>query len=115
LTEKNIRSSITQSLLCYILLIPITTMSVRIQVILDEEEAAKFRFQAKRESVSLSGWLKDAGKQKLKHQESQGPLKDKDALIQFFKQFEQQEQGIEPNWDEHKKIISDGMRSGSPS
>ena len=41
-------------------------MSVRVQVILGEEEAAKFKFQAQKESKALSAWLREAGKKMLK-------------------------------------------------
>jgi len=35
-------------------------MSLRVQVILEETEAEKFRSQAKKESKSLSAWLREA-------------------------------------------------------
>ena len=40
-------------------------MSVRVQVILNEEEAARFKAQAGKESKSLSAWLREAGQKML--------------------------------------------------
>ena len=36
-------------------------MSVRVQVILNEDEATRFKSQARKESKSLSAWLREAG------------------------------------------------------
>ena len=40
-------------------------MSVRVQVMLEEDEAARFRSQSMKESKSLSAWLRDAGRKML--------------------------------------------------
>src|SRR5438094_78621 len=40
-------------------------MSSRVQVILSDEDREAFRLQAEREGVSLSAWLRDAGRRRL--------------------------------------------------
>ena len=86
-------------------------MSVRVQVILDEGEAAKFRSQAARESKSLSAWLRDAGRKMLEASE-QRPLNDPESLKAFFEKCRGREKGTEPDWIEHKATILKGFQAG---
>jgi len=86
-------------------------MSVRVQVILDEEEAARFRSQAQRESKSLSGWLRDAGRKVLEASEHKS-LTDPQSLKKFFDSCKKREKGSEPDWIEHKATILKGFQAG---
>jgi hypothetical protein len=85
-------------------------MSVRVQVILQEDEAARFRSQAMKESKSLSAWLRDAGKKMLDTDQQRQPLTDPTALKSFFQKCSEREKGTEPDWEEHKRLLLDGMR-----
>ena len=87
-------------------------MSVRVQVILDEREAARFKSQALKESKSLSAWLRDAGRKMLDANQQWQTLTDRDSLGQFFQQCIEREQGFEPPWEEHKKMILKGFQGG---
>jgi hypothetical protein len=87
-------------------------MSLRVQVILEERDAWKFRTQALRESKSLSAWLRDAGKKMLEIG-AEVPLADEDALKGFFSRCREREEGEEPDWEEHKQAIQKGYRRGS--
>jgi hypothetical protein len=90
-------------------------MSVRIQVILDDAEAAQFKAQALKESKSLSGWLRDAGRKRLRESRQAASLDDVDTLKQFFEHCNRRENGPEPEWKDHKQIILEGFRSGKPT
>ncbi len=87
-------------------------MSVRVQVILDEREAARFKSQALNESKSLSAWLRDAGRKMLDTNRQWQTLADEETLRKFFQQSNEREQGLEPSWEEHKRIILDGFQGG---
>lgn len=87
-------------------------MSVRVQVILKEDEAARFRSQAMKESKSLSAWLRDAGKKMLETDQQRQPLTDQSALKSFFRKCSEREKGTEPDWEEHKRLLLEGMRVG---
>jgi len=90
-------------------------MSVRVQVVLDQDEAARFKSQALRESKSLSGWLRDAGRRMLEQSKKGEPLVYAEDLRQFFKQCDAGESGEEPGWEEHKRLIIEGFRkAGRP-
>ena len=87
-------------------------MSVRVQVILKEEEAVKFKSQAMKESKSLSAWLREAGN-KMIDLDQQQPLTNPESLKKFFQQCNEREQGVEPDWEDHKRLISEGFQSGN--
>ena len=87
-------------------------MSVRVQVILKEKEAAQFKAQAQKESKSLSSWLRDAGKKALNETRRRESLKDATSLKSFFKECDNREQGKEPDWEEYKQLIIEGYRTG---
>ena len=88
-------------------------MSVRIQVILKEDEAARFKSQAIKESKSLSAWLRDAGNKMLDLEQQQQSLIHPDSLIKFFQACDSREKGVEPDWEDHKKLIIEGFQSGN--
>ena len=87
-------------------------MSIRIQVIIDEKEAARFKSQAMKESKSLSAWLRDAGRKMLEMNQETNALRDSGALRRFFQICHDREQGREPEWEEHKRLILEGYQGG---
>jgi len=89
-------------------------MAVRVQVILDEREAAEFRQQAKRQSSSLSGWLRQAGRRELERCRSTANLRSRKALVAFFSACDAREEGLEPDWESHKQAILDGQTKERP-
>jgi hypothetical protein len=88
-------------------------MSVRVQVILDEQEVTQFKSQAMKESKSLSAWLRDAGKKMIEINQQQQRLTDPDALKRFFRNCNERENGVEPDWEDHKRLILDSFRAGN--
>ncbi len=89
-------------------------MSTRVQVILDETEVSRFRSRARKESKSLSAWLRDAGRAALACEDRRRLLDDKDALREFFKTCDRREAtGTEPDWEEHKKVLAGSYLSGA--
>lgn len=88
-------------------------MSVRVQVILDEKEVTRFKSQAMKESKSLSAWLRDAGKQRIEINQQQQRLTDPDSLKRFFQKCNERENGVEPDWEDHKRLILDSYQAGN--
>ena len=88
-------------------------MSVRVQVILDEKEASRFKSQAVKESKSLSAWLRDAGKKMIDINRQQQRLTDPDSLKQFFRKCDERGKGLEPDWEDHRKLILASYQSGN--
>ena len=88
-------------------------MSKRVQVILEEEEAARFKSEARKESKSLSSWLRDAGRMAVEAKRQKRDLATITALRKFFQDCNKKERGSEPDWEEHKRLILEGFRSGA--
>ena len=87
-------------------------MSVRVQVILDDKEAARFKSQAKRASKSLSAWLGEAGRKMLEENQKGNSLTDPQSLESFFEECISRETGREPDWEDQKELILEGFQTG---
>jgi hypothetical protein len=88
-------------------------VSVRVQVIIDEAELSRFRSRARKESKSLSAWLRDAGRARLAAEGQRRLLDDASALRDFFRACDRREgEGVEPDWDEHKAVLAGSYRAG---
>lgn len=88
-------------------------MSVKVQVILNEEEATRFKSQALKESKSLSAWLRDAGNKMIEINRQQQNLTDPDSLKRFFQKCNERENGIEPDWEDYKRLELDSYQAGN--
>ena len=84
-------------------------MSIRVQVILEEEDLSKFKAAASKESKSLSSWLRDAGRSALERKKAT-QMAGPEELRLFFEQRQAKEKGMEPDWSEHKRLISEGKK-----
>lgn len=88
-------------------------MSSRVQVILSEAEREAFRRQAAANKMSLSTWLREAGRKQLAAEQT-GPLRTIAELREFFGSLPA-EPGTEPDWDEHVRVIEESRRRGLPA
>jgi hypothetical protein len=88
-------------------------MTSRIHLVLAEEEKARLERAARREGMSLSAWLREAAREKL---EGAGPpsLTTVGEMKAFFTECDQQEEGREPDWDAHRKVIEASRGAGVP-
>jgi hypothetical protein len=82
-------------------------MSTRVQVILKEEEVAEFKHQARKQSKSLSAWMREAAYRMLQENEKKD-LTEVNALKKFFMECGGREKGQEPDWSEQKRLILEG-------
>ena len=87
-------------------------MTIKVQVILNEVEREEFRAMARQEGLSLSAWLRKAGKEKLLSKNQHNHIYDRDSLNRFFEACDTQAQGNEPDWEDHLKVISRSRTSG---
>jgi hypothetical protein len=90
-------------------------MSTRIQVVVDPRERDAFRARAMAEGRTLSEWLREAGRQRLK-ESVPARLTKLDALDAFFAECDAAEEGSgpEPDWAEHLTVIEESRREGLP-
>jgi hypothetical protein len=89
-------------------------MSSRVQVILTEEEKARFASEARRRGMSLSAWLRAAALERLTQSESEVP-RDASALRAFFEACDRREEGREPDWEQHLAVIEGSRARGASS
>ncbi len=87
-------------------------MASRVQVILDEAERESFRRRARAEGLSLSAWLRRAGRDRLNARPGP-PLHSVRALRSFFAGCDVREKGREPDWREHLEVIGASRKRGS--
>ena len=84
----------------------------RVQVLLSPEEKEAFRRLAKSEGLSLSAWLRGAGRERLEAATSRRRLCTADALRRFFEECDEREKGHEPDWHEHLDVIRRSRLAG---
>lgn len=87
-------------------------MAERIHIVVDREEKERYRRVAARRGLTLSEWLRQAALEKAEQSEHETALDDADALRAFFEACEKREQGAEPDWDEHLRVIRGSQQSG---
>jgi len=87
-------------------------MTVREQVLVSPEEREAFRRRAEVEGVSLSAWLRAAGRERLAEAEEGDRLDSQETLRAFFDACDEREHGREPDWEEHLDVIRKAQRSG---
>jgi hypothetical protein len=83
----------------------------RVQVLLEEAEREQFRRQAEREGLSLSAWLRRAGRERLRSPQGRR-LSTVRELREFFREVDAREKGREPDWDEHLAVMARSRASG---
>lgn len=89
-------------------------MSKRVQVIVSEEERERFRREAERRGQSLSSWLREAGLERAA-EEPVGRFESAQDVREFFAACdEKREDGREPDWEQHRIVLEDSVRQGTP-
>ena len=87
-------------------------MAVKIQVLLNGHERELFRQQARADGLSLSGWLKQAGYERLSMARARRGFKTAEDLDAFFTRCDQRERGREPDWEQHLEVINRSKDAG---
>lgn len=85
----------------------------RIHILIDQAEQERFRRQAEREGKSLAAWLRDAARERLAAADRRPRMDSLGELRAFFAACAARETGVEPNWEEHRRVIEDSIRSGA--
>ena len=88
-------------------------MASRIHLVLAEEEKAVLERAARRAGMSLSGWIREAAREKLAGAEPRS-LGTEGELKAFFADCDHREEGREPDWDAHRIVIEASKGAGAP-
>ncbi|HHQ48031.1 MAG TPA: antitoxin [Acidobacteria bacterium] len=89
-------------------------MSTRVQIVMDEMEREELRRAAARDGLSLSEWLRRAARERLETQRG-SMMSSVEELRVFFEECDRREEGREPDWEEHRRMIEESRASGRPS
>jgi hypothetical protein len=90
-------------------------MTERIHIVVGRAEKERYRRLAAREGRTLSEWLRAAAQEKLAAAEACPGLGDAESLRAFFAACDEQEQGSEPDWAAHLRVIERSRSSGAAS
>ena len=86
----------------------------RVQLVIPDEDRARFVHQARREGMTLSSWLRSAAHERLGRQQQSHLFESPADLEAFFSDCDELEgAGVEPNWDEHLNVIDESRRRGT--
>jgi len=85
----------------------------RIQVLVSAEEKEAFRELAEREGLSLSAWLRQAGLSGLAAAAGRRKIETVDDLRAFFAACDKVEAGVEPDWEDHLRVIESSVSGGA--
>lgn len=89
------------------------SMNCRVQVVLDDQEREEFRRQAAAEGLSLSAWLRLAGRRRVEA-ERRLIAPTAEGVRRFFADLPL-EPGKEPDWEDHRSVLEASQREGLAS
>lgn len=79
----------------------------RVQIEIPDTDRERFVRQARREGMTLSAWLRAAGRARLENQSHARPFASKEDAMAFFRACEDLDgPEVEPDWDEHLRVIN---------
>ncbi len=84
----------------------------RVQLIIPDEDRAKFGEQARREGMTLSAWLRAAARDRLEKGRRSGIFESDETLEAFFRRCDSHADLYrEPDWEETRKLIAEARPS----
>lgn len=84
-------------------------MSSRIHIVVDRREREAFRARAAAEGVTLSEWLREAARERLRS-DRPAAISSVADLDRFFAERVAAEVGREPDWSEHLAVMDRSRR-----
>ena len=88
----------------------------RVQLLIPDDDRARFVHQAHREGMSLSAWLRTAARERLDRQSRTGRFESQADLEAFFAECDRIEgPDAEPDWEQHLEVIDQSRGRGATS
>ncbi|MCY3776097.1 MAG: hypothetical protein OXH11_08945 [Candidatus Aminicenantes bacterium] len=86
----------------------------RVQLLIPDDDHARFVQQARIEGMSLSAWLIAAARRRVAQKRGSLPFESAEALQRFFRECDALKgPKVEPDWEEHSEVINDSRRGGT--
>ena len=86
----------------------------RVQLVIPDEDRDRFVYQARKEGMTLSAWLRAAARERLQEQQRVKPFESVADIEAFFRWCDTlEDMGPEPDWEEHLAVINRSRSSGA--
>ena len=86
----------------------------RVQLVMADEDRARFVDQARREGMSLSAWMRAAARERLEKRQSARLFQSPEDVEEFFRSCAAVDgPEIEPDWDEHLRVMNESRAVGA--
>ena len=87
----------------------------RVQLVIPDSDRDRYVYQAQREGMTFSAWLRAAAEERLAKQQRSKPFESVAHLEAFFQQCDEREGDTpEPDWHEHLRVMEESRMSGLP-
>ena len=88
----------------------------RVQLVIPDDDQARFVRQARLEGLSFSAWLRAAARERLERMRPNRQFRGQQDLAAFFAACDAAEgtDEMEPDWEQHEHAIVLSRRSGLP-
>lgn len=88
----------------------------RVQLVMADDDRDRFVHQARQEGMSLSAWLRTAGRERLERLQSAKLFQSPEEVEAFFEACAALGgPETEPDWDEHLRVMSESRSRGVAS
>ena len=88
----------------------------RVQLLIPDEDHARFADQARTEGMSLSAWLRAAARERLDRRSPAERFESRSDVERFFASCDAREgPGPEPDWEQHLAVIRQSRDRGAAS
>ena len=86
----------------------------KVQLLMPDEDHARFTRQARAEGMSLSAWLRAAASERLDRRPAAERFESRADIDRFFAECDAREgSGVEPDWERHLAVIGESRRRGA--
>ena len=86
----------------------------RVQLMMRDEDRSRYRYQAHKEGMTLSAWLRAAADERLERYSQVQPFASVADLEAFFAECDQREStGTEPDWEQHLAVMNEARKRGA--
>ncbi len=86
----------------------------RVQLVMPDADRDRFVYQARREGMSLSAWLRAAARDRLETRQRDKLFESPEDVEEFFRSCATLEgPETEPDWSEHLRVISESRGQGA--
>jgi len=87
----------------------------RINLVISDDDRDRFIYQARREGMTLSAWLRSAARERLERARRARSFESLEDVEEFFRASDAAAgPGPEPDWKEHLDVIDRSRRHGLP-